>query len=233
MSHTLPPERIELVHVLAGVDSLFSAWPDPSESNACCVEMSTRQLQYLDGRGLLWAVGGAAADRKTGERVLGDLAAGGLITSHRAGGSRRQIGLAPLGDDHARSLLEFYRASDSWNVFRALAEAVERGPGRWARAEQVAEGLGETDPRVAWAMLLPLLARGYVESAADTRGRSIFTVRPDMRKLAAGPAPDLLADPAPDPRCNAIYWPSFDAAENEKLGWRPQRDNCCYVPILN
>ena len=60
-----------------------------------------------------------------------------------------------------------------------------------------------------------------------------MAVRPDRRALAAGPAPDLLADPAPDPRLNPVYWAAFDAAEQTKLSWTPRRENGVYIPVLN
>ena len=233
MSNELPPETTELVRIVAAVDSLFSVWPDPHKNNPACVEVGTRQRDYLAGRGLPWRVGGDVADRKTGERILTDLETDGLIVTRRAVGAHRHVGLTDAGDDMARSLLGFYRLTDCWNVFRGLASAVERGPGRWAGPMHVAEALGESDERIGWALLYPLLARGYVEAAVSSVAETIFTVRAEQRKMAGGPPPKLAADPDADPRCNPIFWSAYDAAEAEKLGWKPRRPNCCCVPILN
>ena len=228
-----PPEMAELVRILAAVDVLFGPWPDPRTNNPACVEMHTRQQQYLAGRGIPWRIGGDAGGRKAGERTLNILERDLLVTLPKAAGSHRAVGLTLLGDDLARSLLGFYRCSDCWNVFRGLAQAVSKGPGGWASPRQIVEGLGEDDERVAWAMLLPLLARGLIASAASSRGETVFTVRPEKSHLAAGPAPELLADPAPDARLNSFYWASFDVAEAEKAGWKPRRENAVLIPILN
>ena len=229
----LPPETVELIRILAAVDSLFSSWPDPRDSNPACFAVHERQLAYLRGRGLPWRVGGDAAGRKAGERSLGLLASEELITPHKADRHHRAVGLTDTGDDTARGLLGFYRCCDCWNVFRGVAEAVQRGPGRWATASHISEALGEEDERVGWALLLPLLCRGYVEASVDTRSRTIFTVRPEKMELAAGDPPKLLADPEPDARFNPIFWTAYDAAEAEKATWKPRRPNCVYVPTLN
>ena len=234
MSTDLPPENIELVRILAAVDSLFGVWPDPRQSNAACFEVNTRQRNYLAGRGLPWRVGGDAADRKSGERLLTSLVGDGLVTLHKVARSHRHVALTDRGDDHARSLLGFYRCSDCWNVFRGLADAVEAGPGRWATAGHVAEGLGEVEELVGWSMLYPLLTHGLVEAGVSSIAETIFTVRPDQWELATGEPPALAADPAPDDRLNLpVYWPAFHAAEAEKTTWRPSRSNCVYVSILN
>lgn len=228
-----PPEMAELVRILAAVDVLFGPWPDPRTNNPACVEMHTRQQQYLAGRGIPWRIGGGAGERKAGERLLADLESEGFVTLSKAVGSHRQLGLTPKGDDVARGLLDFFRVSDSWNLFRGLAQAVQAGPGRWVSPRQVAAGLGVDNEQPAWAMLLPLLARGLIESAVDTRARTVFTVRPEKSHLAAGSAPELLADPEPDGRLAPIYWASFDVAEAEKAGWKPRRENAVLIPILN
>jgi len=72
-----------------------------------------------------------------------------------------------------------------------------------------------------------------VSHAVDTRGRTVWTVRPEKHELAAGDPPALLADPPPDDRLNPIFWAAFSAAESEKQGWKPRRENCVYVPVLN
>lgn len=229
----LPPETVELIRILAAVDSLFSAMPSPRDSNAACFAVHERQLAYLRGRGLPWRVGGDAAGRKAGERSLGLLASEELITPHKADRHHRAVGLTDTGDDTARGLLGFYRCCDCWNVFRGVAEAVKAGPGKWAAAKQIAEGLGETDDRIAWAMILPLLARGFIEAAVDTRAQTIFTIRPAKSELAVGDPPEVLADVKPDERLNPIFWASFDAAEADKATWRPSRPNCVYCSVLN
>ena len=233
MSSELPPEIIELIRIVAAVDSLFSAWPDPHKNNPACYETHTRQRAYIQGEGIPWRVSGDVAARKVGERTLSILAQEGHVNLRQTTGTHRHVWLTHRGDDAARSLLNFYRVTDCWNVFRGVAEAVQRGPGRWARPMHVAEALGESDERIGWALLYPLLARGYVEAAISSVAETIFTVRAEQRKLAGGPPPKLAADPAPDDRLNPIYWIAFDAAEAEKLTWRPRRPNCCYVPILN
>ena len=233
MSSEPPPETIELIRILAGVDSLFSAWPCPRRNNPACVEVGTRQRAYIRGEGIPWRVCGDVASRKAGERTLGVLEGDGLIVTRRAAGSHRAIGLTDAGDDMARGLLGFYRVTDCWLVLRSLASAVQRGPGRWASPMHITEALGDDDPRIGWALLYPLLARGLLEGTVSTTGQTIFTVRVDQRKLAGGPPPKLAIDLDPDDRLNPIFWAAFDAAEAEKLTWRPRRPNCCYVPILN
>ena len=229
----LPPEKVELVRILAAVDSLFGPWPSPDNSNPQCFETHHRQLDYLTGRGVPYRVGGDASSRKSGERTLGTLEFEGLVTLHKADRAHRAVGLTPKGDDAGRSLLGFYRVADCWNVFRGLAQAVERGPGRWATPMHVAQGLGQTDQRYAWALLHPLLSRGFAEAFVDTRSRTVFTVRPEHWPTAAGDPPALLADPKPDERLNPIFWAAFDAAESEKAGWKPRWENSVLVPVLN
>jgi len=229
----LPPKTVDLIRILAAVDVLFGPWPDPATSNATCFAVHTRQQAYLNGQGLPWRIGGTADVRKAGERILSELEQAGFITLPKPDRAHRHVALTDRGDDAARSLLEFYRCSDSWNVFRGLAKAVERGPGRWATAQHIAEGLGEHDDRIGWALLYPLLSRSLVESAVSSSAQTIFTVRPRQCELAAGPAPALLADPDPDPRLNPIYWLAFDAAEAAKATWKPRRENVVLCPVLN
>ena len=229
-----PPKTVGLIRLVANVDSLDGEWPDPHKYNPACFEINVRQDAYRRGQGIPWRIGGDAATRKEGERVLADLAQDGLIYLHKSTGQHRRVGLTDTGDDMARGLLGFWRASESWNVFVGLCEAVKRGPGRWATARDIAEGLGsDVVEAEAWAMLLPLLARGYVVSSVSSVSlETIFTVRSERLELAAGPRPELLADPEPDQRFNEIYWREFDQAEADKTNWRPRRENCVFCPTL-
>ena len=229
----LSPETVELIRILAAVDSMFGTWPDPREDNLACFAIDERQRAYRGGRGLRRVVAGGTSDRKSGQRLLAGLVDDGLIRSQKAAGAHRHVSLTDKGDDRARGLLGFYRCCDCWNVFRGVAEAVKAGPGKWAAAKQIAEGLGETDDRIAWAMILPLLARGFIEAAVDTRAQTIFTIRPAKSELAVGDPPEVLADVKPDERLNPIFWASFDAAEADKATWRPSRPNCVYCSVLN
>lgn len=228
----LPPESIELVRILAAVDVLFGPWPDSRENNRACFSIHERQRDYLEDRGLPWRVGGGGADRKAGERALGELKSEGLITLRKAARSHRCVGLTPTGDDHARTILGFHTVANSWPLFVALAESVERGPGHWATIGIVADAVDDCEEK-AWAWLSPLLARGYLEAGMSSAGDDVFTVRPDQRKLATGTPPETLADPAPDQRFNAIFWAAYNAAEAEKLTWKPSQPNACYISILN
>ena len=233
MINILAPQDVTLVEILASVDSLFSRWPGPHAGNAVCFEVHSRQRQYLAGHGLPWRTGGGASERKQGERTLITLGTQGHVITHKADRSHRHVALTDTGDDHARSLLGFYRCCDCWNVFRALAAAIQAGPGKWATAKHITEALGEADQRSAWALLYPLLAHGLAESFVDTRGRTVFTVHPKHWPTAAGDPPALLADPKPDERLNPIFWAAFDAAERDKRGWKPRWENSVLVPVLN
>ena len=232
MSNTLPLETITLVQILAPVDSLFGEWPDPKRNNAACSEVHTRQVEYLAGRGIPWRVGGTVEQRKEGEQVLGVLETEGLVTTHKVARSHRHVALTDRGDDRARSLLEFHRVRDSWPLLAALAQSVERGPGRWTTVANVAEDVGGCEEK-GWAWLAPLLARGHIEATVGTRGQTLFTVRPDQWGVAAGDPPALLADPPPDARCNPVFWRAYADAEAEKPGWKPRRPNSVYVRTLN
>ena len=46
----------------------------------------------------------------------------GVSKLHK-GGRNRHVSLTNRGDDFARSLLNFYRVADSWNLFRDVADA--------------------------------------------------------------------------------------------------------------
>ena len=154
------------------------------------------------------------------------------MTLPKAAGAHRRVWLTHAGDDLARSLLDFYRCPDSWLLFRGMTSAVEKGPGRWMNVSRIAEALDASEES-AWSMLYPLLCRGLVDSTVSSARETVFTVRPEQWETAAGERPELLADPDPDARLNPIYWSAYDAAEAEKAGWKPRRENCCYIPVLN
>ena len=230
----LSPENIELIRILGAVDSLFGEWPSSRDHNATCFAINERQLAYTQGQGLRWTVGGGAEQRKVGERLLAELSDAGMVILPKSDGKHRCVGLSPLGDDYARSLLGFARVAETWPLFVAFAEVVERGPGRWASAATIASWIGESDPRLGWPMLYPLLSRGYLEAGASSVGETVFTVMKTCLELADNDVPALLADPKPDQRFNdEVYWPAHDAAELDKATWQPSRPNCVYCSILN
>ena len=226
-------ETAMLVEILGSVDSLFGEFPDSRAHNKVCFAIGERQRAYVEGLGIPWRVGGDAAARKAGERALGNLTTDGLVTIHKPARSHRHVGLTPLGDDHARGLLGFYRTRDSWPVFRGVAEAVERGPGRYATVADLADALGDVRATAVWGEIRPLLAAGLLESWESTVAEAVFTVHRDQQKVAAGDPPELLADPERDERANETYWLLFDRTEAEKLTWKPSRSNVCFVAVLN
>ena len=235
MSTDLPPENIELVRILAAVDSLFSAMPPPQECNAACVELHSRQGAYLRGEGIPWRIGGTEKTRKAGERLLDELQDVELLTLHKVARGHRRVQLTLRGDDTARSLLGFYRVADSWNLLRGVAEGVAdrrgvgpEGRGIWITEGQLCEGLDGTPPELR-AMCLPLLARGLLSEGITTDSEAYFTTTPKGAEAAAGPPPEMAANPEQDQRCNGFYWAAHDEAERTKSQLKPRHKNSVYI----
>jgi len=197
----------------------------PEQGNNWC-EIFARQQSYLRGEGVRWAIGGSAAERKAGERILASLKEAGLMLLPRRRGQHRNVGLTVRGDDIARLLIGHPTAADGWPLLRAIVEAVgslrgvgPKGPGVWLLEKQLIAA-DEWDVAAVHETTLPLAVHGLIGVGIDTDGELYYTATAAGKEAAVGPPPWPEDDIEPMPEAVEVYEDAYGSFRKDRDGWR-------------
>ena len=188
-------------------------------------------LALLATHGVPVRVGGDAETRKTGERLLTEMAGAGLVEVNRHGRDRfPYVKLTPMGDARARALCDI-PGRDAGRRF--LAAVVENGAsypdtigGRWVPELAFTGGRGwgaaaTREDRVLLANVemefLPAASAGWVDTGSSLGGNTAYTATPAGLAELAHPAnaPDVGLLPEPSDAALELYRTAQDAKLRE------------------
>jgi len=228
-----------LMGVLVDTDVLFLPFRFSASNRAPAAAVAERRALFAL-RGIPLVGGGSATDRKSFERQLSGLAAAGLLEINRTR-SRSVFGkFTPGGDDVARTMFPSSRVDEAWPHMERL-RAVEIAFGAKSNAGFIAEHdviepdkIDGADSRPFLDLedsLLPLLARGYVESYGDAVGRIGYrTTTSGRAALSKGkPSPIATADYCPE--LADAFIAQYCAAEVARNSWTTTDTSHVFIPL--
>ena len=176
--------------------------------------------------GVRWVAGGSAQHRKATERTLAALAETGAVALFKAAVRTGGAKLTDQGEATARAVAGLPSLSDS---FAVMCELEQAGGAAWEAALAGIEWADteRREPRQRLVtleeILLPALARRWVESRSTVCGHVRYELTPDGREALAGGAPTQGADEyEPTPEAAARYCATFRHAEGLLATRTPQ-----------
>lgn len=212
-----------LVRLLAEQDAIYFPPRVSPLENAWSNWWAARR-EYLV-KGMAWrSIGRSEAERKDGERAVGELVSARLI--RRAKGISRTVSiiLTDRGDAVARSLADVMGDVCAYQDCQKLLKA-EKHPDwcyedGWIAEIALTAGRGwngdghhqELDSADR-CMIVPSI-RGWVEMAMMMRGRVFYRLTDAGRAVAASKRLPAAIDDLPEPseRCEQVYWESLRSA---------------------
>lgn len=215
-----------LVRTLAAVDALF--WPMREADWRARVggALYTAQRDFFNRGGVRVPIGGSAAQRKRGERLVNRLEeAGYLIVSRQR--QSRFLALTDHAEDKLRVMLGHPGLASSfaaaWTLEgRGFVPEIAFNGGRgWG------DGCSQELLRVE-LLMLPSLLRGYVESNSTTRGHVCY------RWLASPPTgwPEVTGDHSKvHPELVDLYWRAANLARADVIDGYRQTYEIGHLPL--
>jgi hypothetical protein len=231
---TLPTaQRNALIDLAARIDVLFA----PFRCSACNLRAAAGVdvRRYVFNRsGYELMVGGDGATRQQGSRDLQRLEKRGLVEPCGRG-KNHGLELTHAGDDLVRQLTGGVLARASFPLLGQIeAVKAEHGSNGGFVNECEIIGVANYDAVTSSQLLalerraLPLLVRGWLDSASDIGGRVGFAVT-ELGREAVRPAPSPRV--AEDPEATRRYQTMFNAGLSARESWRPDREGRLYIPL--
>ena len=229
-----------LTDILARVDALFIAprrYRDARPfSLRAAAGIDERRQRNLTGDGLPYLIGGDAAERQQGARLLDELATMGAVELTTRGGRRSGLRLTEGGDSVARALVAAFDVQHAWRLLTTLGELAVTTHlhwvgAAWVRETALAESLGTNIAGIEF-LSLPLKQRGLVADGIDQDGRVAYSLTAAGLEAATAdpPAPPATL-PAMDDTLADEYTAKIERYADERAAWKPEQPGRLYVPL--
>ena len=233
-----PPLHL-LAAILADVDALWWPYRVTLRSSPAFAAVLERRELYA-GRGVELTMGGSAAERKSGERELAELAEHGWIRLYRSGGRRSGVALTTAGDDYIRSLCPSCRVDEAWPALRRVFKTEQlfgddTNCGFVLEHHVLNPRPSDDDQKLLQDFeddCTPLIARGLLESFSDTVGRLGYRTTKLGREALKGRKPKPPAEiPEYNPALGQEFIELFLQAMRNRETWQPSTPSQCVIPL--